>query len=356
MDTPTTFTLTVTSPDGQEVARPVTVDVKPALLLRSRGLRFARVWVTVTGPWGYREVVQAPCTLRGLQRGAYTLQAGEVEDGGIRKVPWEPVLTAAVDTAVVRTFSYPEPTFTVDLPGCEPIEFLLMPAGTFQMGTEETEGLLALRGPLPRPVHGVTFRAAFYMAKHLTTRDQWWAVSKGGQGEKPANPTFPVDEVSHLDITQRFLPALAPRCPNQAFALPSEAMWEYACRAGTSTRYFFGPDESHLDEYFWRRSATPAPGHPVGSKLPNPWGLHDLSGLGFQWCADASYPDYVGAPTDGSARLVPLRDWDYFIARGGDGINTGGPSAARQEFPAWSRSSLLGFRLVATRPWFSPED
>jgi formylglycine-generating enzyme required for sulfatase activity len=299
------------------VTRAVTVDVKPALVLRTRGLGLAGAPITVTGPYGFRQVVQTPCTLRDLHRGTYTLQAGAVEDGATRKVPWEPVQTVVVDTGVVRTFLYPEPAFTVELPGCAPLEFLLMPAGSFSMGTEERDGPFAYQDPLPRPVHQVTFRTAFYMARHLTTQEQWWAVAQGGEGEKPATPTCAMDEVTHLDITERFLPALATRCPDQAFALPSEAMWEYACRAGTTTRYFFGPDETHLDTYFWRRATSPMQDPPVGGKRPNPWGLHDLSGLGFQWCADAAHPDYVGAPADGSARLTPLRGWDFFIARGG---------------------------------------
>jgi len=305
-------------------------------------------------PSGFRKVIQAPCTLHGLERGTYTLRAEAVDDGTTRNVTWEPVQTVVVDTGVVRTVVYAAPAFTVDLPGCAPLEFLLMPAGTFLMGTEEREGPLAMQGPAPRPVHEVTFRTAFYMSRHLTTREQWWAVASGGRGDRPATPSFPADQVSHRDITDTFLPALAPRCPAQTFALPSEAMWEYACRAGTTTRYFFGQDETHCDDYFWRRAALPVPGHSVGLKRPNPWGLHDLAGLGFQWCADAAHPDYVGAPADGSARLEPLRGWDYFMARGGDGISSGGPSAARRQFPAEPRSDFVGFRLVAICPWFGP--
>jgi len=354
VDTPTTFTLSVTGPDGRAVTRELALEVEPALLIRTRGLRQAKAWITVTGPWGYREVAQAPCTLRGLQPGTYTLEAGAVEDGGGRKLPWEPVQTVVVDTGVAVTFLYPEPAFEVPLPGCAPLEFLLMPAGTFRMGTDVPEDPGSVPGPLPRPVHEVSFRTAFYMAKHLTTREQWWAVAGEGRGERHPDPTFPVDGVSYRDITETFLPALAPRMPDQAFALPSEAMWEYACRAGTSTRYFSGENGKALDAYAWRRPGTPLAGHPVGGMLPNPWGLHDLFGRGYQGCADIAYPDYVGAPADGSARLRPLRARNLRIARGGDDWGEGGPFAQRYRFNENLRSSRLGLRLVATLPWFGP--
>jgi formylglycine-generating enzyme required for sulfatase activity len=84
--------------------------------------------------------------------------------------------------------------------------------------------------------------------------------------------------------------------------LPSEAEWEYACRAGTATEYFFGDCEADLGAYAWFCLNSDERPHPVGLKRPNSWGFYDMAGNVWEWCSDVWHSDYTGAPTDGSPR------------------------------------------------------
>jgi eukaryotic-like serine/threonine-protein kinase len=86
----------------------------------------------------------------------------------------------------------------------------------------------------------------------------------------------------------------------RAFDLPSEAQWEYACRAGSTTLYSFGDDIGLVNNYAWS-SANSSSTHPVGLKLPNNWGLYDIHGNVWEFCLDSWHDNYTGAPTDGSA-------------------------------------------------------
>ncbi|MBW3598500.1 MAG: formylglycine-generating enzyme family protein, partial [Planctomycetes bacterium] len=88
---------------------------------------------------------------------------------------------------------------------------------------------------------------------------------------------------------------------NEAIRLPSEAEWEYVARAGTETLYSFGDDTKDLDDYAWHTGNAAGNDPPVGAKKPNLWGLYDIHGYLWEWCADAWHDDYDGPPADGSA-------------------------------------------------------
>jgi formylglycine-generating enzyme required for sulfatase activity len=157
---------------------------------------------------------------------------------------------------------------------------------------------------------------------------------------------LPVEQVSWNEV-QDFIRKLNEKEGTDKYRLPSEAEWEYACRAGTTTRYSFGDSESKLGDYAWyRENSGGKMTHPVGKKKPNPWGLYDMDGNVWEWTQDTWYRDYDGAPTDGSAwesAYFPLR-----VRRGGswDSIAGSCRSASRGNNVPSRRNCFIGFRLL----------
>jgi formylglycine-generating enzyme required for sulfatase activity len=224
---------------------------------------------------------------------------------------------------------------TVDLGGGVSMEMVLIPAGSFMMGSDKGEAN-------EKPVHKVTLTQPFYMGKFAVTQEQWQAV----MGENPAEfvgPTNPVEEVS-WDDCQEFLQALSKKVPGKTFDLPTEAQWEYACRAGTTTAYYFGDDPARLGEYAWYLENSGNRSHPVGQKKPNAWGLYDMHGNVCQWCADW-YGDYSAGdatdpagPSSGEAAVLRGESWVglAYELRSADRVGT----------PTYYRNSHVGLRVV----------
>jgi formylglycine-generating enzyme required for sulfatase activity len=125
-------------------------------------------------------------------------------------------------------------------------------------------------------------------------------------------PKNPVEQVSSDDC-QTFLAKLNAKVGGGKFSLPTEAQWEYACRAGNTARYSFGDEESGLGEYAWYRANSDHTTHPVGEKKPNAWGLYDMHGNVCEWCQDAygegsltTMPPTTASPAHPSSSQVPL--------------------------------------------------
>jgi formylglycine-generating enzyme required for sulfatase activity len=131
------------------------------------------------------------------------------------------------------------------------------------------------------------------------------------------------------------------------YTLPTEAQWEYACRAGTTTRFSFGDDESKLEEYAWFKNNTGDAGedyaHPVGTKKANPWGLHDMHGNAIEWCRDWSQPKLIGGRDPEGLSAGTNR-----AERGGDYVSPAAHCRSAQR--NWDRPSaqagVLGFRVA----------
>jgi formylglycine-generating enzyme required for sulfatase activity len=197
-----------------------------------------------------------------------------------------------------------------------------------------------------KPQHRVRITKPFYLGKYLVTQEQWEAV----MGNNPSHfkgPKNPVEQVS-WDDCQQFLRQAQREVGVRGgkFQLPTEAQWEYACRAGSTTRYCFGDDESGLGEYAWYDKNSGNKTHPVGEKKPNAWGLYDMHGNVWEWCQDwydGGY--YANSPTDdptgpGSNRV--LRGGSWFARRVlpvGVAVTGTRPSTGT---PTWASAS----------PWF----
>ena len=221
------------------------------------------------------------------------------------------------------------------------MQFVLIPAGEFEMGSPSEE---KDRSDSESPAHKVTIQNSFYLGKSAVTQKQWEKV----MGNNPSHfkgEGRPVEMVSWEDA-QEFITKLNEKEGTDKYRLPSEAEWEYACRAGTLTRYFFGDEVSKLNEHAWYSGNSGGKTHIIGCKKPNHWGLYDMNGNVWEWVQDEWHEDYNGAPSDGTA-------WEEGstldrVSRGGSWYCSTGfcRSAARFRREPENRFGNLGFRLL----------
>ena len=183
------------------------------------------------------------------------------------------------------------------------IEMLLVPAGTYMRGSPASDREAS---SAERPQHQVTISKPFYLGRYEVTQAEWRRVT-GKSPSRFSGDRRPVERVSWNDI-QPFLEATGLR-------LPTEAEWEYACRAGTT-----GPRYGDLDAIAWYDDNSDGRTHDVGGKAPNPWGFHDMIGNVREWCKDGydsdAYSGCRGGVTDpvvsvGSSRVVRGGSWSY---------------------------------------------
>ncbi len=241
---------------------------------------------------------------------------------------------------------------TVLLPGDVPLVMVWIQGGTFMMGRIPGE---QDSYPSEDPQHSVTL-GGFWMAKSELTKRQWTAVMNttpwSGQLYVLADLDSPAEFVSWSDA-QSFLTAVN-SCTGKTFRLPSEAQWEYACRGGTPTRFYWGDDPGHTDignyEWYFDNCSGEQYTHVVGAKRANPFGLHDMGGNAEEWCEDDWHSNYVGAPTGGQAWVDSPRG-SYRMARGGcwHYLAEGSRSAVRASHASPDDlGNALGFRVVRT--------
>lgn len=215
------------------------------------------------------------------------------------------------------------------------LEMIRVPAGSFMMG--DGSGYFSNQSQ-----HQVTV-PSFYMGKYEVTQPQWRAV----MGNNPSyfkSDDLPVEQVSWNDA-KAFCEKLS-QMTGRTYRLPSEAEWEYACRAKTTGDY-----AGDLNSMAWHQGNSGGKTHAVGQKQPNTFGIFDMHGNVLEWCEDSWHDDFNGAPTDGSAWLT----WTWLCAgnschrvlRGGSWSQDGGArSADRQQNEPYTDSNDYGLRVV----------
>jgi len=238
----------------------------------------------------------------------------------------------------IRKESKQSQYFSEDLGNGITLEMVAIPGGTFTMGTEDEEierlvKKFAWEGfRAERPQHRVTV-SSFYMGRYPITQAQWKAIAATAKIDidLETNPSkfkgdeLPVESVNWYQATE-FCKRLS-RETKREYRLPSEAEWEYACRAGTTTPFYFGETiTGELANYNAYNSYAEEPDGeyqnettPVGQFPPNAFGLYDMHGNVSEWCADTWHYNYDGAPTDGSVWIEnrndngsPLRGGSWF--------------------------------------------
>ena len=272
------------------------------------------------------------------------------------------------------------PELTVDIPGlaalAEPLTLRAIQSGSFTIGSATDE---AGRNDSEGPQHPVTISEPYYIGQHEVTNAQFAAflsaegnVAVGGiRRGNVSSPAFRIDVTGSLweseagfedhpvvDVTwhgaKDFCVWLNERAGGAAYRLPTEAEWEYACRAGTATRYYWGDDPlgEAIGGQAWHSANAAGVPHPVGERAPNGWGLYDMSGNAWEWCQDV-HSDYGPDP-----QIDPQGppSGDFRVIRGGSFSSNavGCRSAVRARNAAEDSWGGLGFRVAASSDASAP--
>ena len=250
-----------------------------------------------------------------------------VDTGAVESAPVAPTVPPADASAIKELMTTDQLALGDPVINSVGMVLVPIPAGKFQRGS-----------------HSVQITKPFYLSAYEVTQEQYKKVM-GNNPSQSKGVNKPVEKVDWSDVVE-FCEKLSRR-EGEEFRLPTEAEWEYACRAGTTTAYSFGDDASKLGQYAWHRDNSGNTTHVVGLKLPNPWGLYDMHGNVYEWCQDW-YEDYGNekvvidptGPVSGRNRVL----------RGGAFLSS--PQivrAANRDFSLPGRRyRLSGFRLART--------
>jgi formylglycine-generating enzyme required for sulfatase activity/Spy/CpxP family protein refolding chaperone len=224
----------------------------------------------------------------------------------------------------------------LDLGGGVQLRLVLIPAGKFLMGSPKDE---KDREVNESPQHEVTIASPFYMGVYTVTLEQWEQVV----GENPSYQKYPQKPVVMVSLYDAmvFCNKLSQKT-GKTVRLPSEAEWEYACRAGSTASFSYGDDASKLGDYAWYHNNDDGGVHVVGQKRPNTWGLYDMHGNVFQWCSDwctdsyaTTHPDST-AYNNGPARIIRGGCWEVLAKNCRSAFRARGSPATGE----------IGFRVV----------
>jgi formylglycine-generating enzyme required for sulfatase activity len=255
----------------------------------------------------------------------------------LKVILWLPALTALLMLGGAAAGLAEETTNSIGM------EFVLIPAGSFTMGADNN---FEEANDSETSARRVTISKAFYLGKYEVTQAQWEAVM-GDNPSEFAGRNNPVENVS-WDDAQEFIKKLNQKEGGNKYRLPTEAEWEYAARAGTTSVYSFGDDAEALGRYAWYDSNSSDATHPVGQKEPNGWGLYDMHGNVWEWVQDWYDEKYYSGspgtdprgPSSGSFRVNRGGSWDADAS--------GCRSADRNGNTPGNRICDLGFRLASS--------
>jgi formylglycine-generating enzyme required for sulfatase activity len=248
------------------------------------------------------------------------------------------------------------------------IKFVLIEPGTFLMGrrmsieeisdrydsspyrfsTYFVSNFNEKRNDPEKPRHGVEIDQPFYLQTTPITQRQWQRI----MGSNPSNfkactEDCPVVNVSWED-TKEYIEKLHQIEKTEKYRLPSESEWEYACRAGSMTEFYFDDYPERLKEFAWYSVNSKKKIHPVGEKEPNAWGLFDMHGNVWEWLEDDWHDNYEGAPEDDASAWIDNPRRQVRVMRGGsyEDDSSNCRSASRKYSLPYERSRSVGFRLA----------
>ncbi len=237
------------------------------------------------------------------------------------------------------------------------VDFVLISPGSFMMGSRRSlkrslkEVVDFLRGDERRykyekPYHGVKIERPFYLQTTPVTQGQWQRVMGDNPSHfKDGGDDCPVENIS-WDRVREFIKKLNQIKKTKAYRLPSEAEWEYACRAGCDAEFAFGDDANRFGEFAWYKKNSEWTARPVSQKKPNAWGLYDMHGNVWEWMEDDWHDSYEGAPADGRAWVDGPRGALRVVRGGSWGFDARHcRSAARIIIPPEVDLLFVGFRL-----------
>ena len=250
----------------------------------------------------------------------------------------------------------PEAAGRSSITGSNGLTMVLIPAGQFLMGDDQGEAD-------EKPAHKVSVRAFYMDAREVTQRAYQTLMERNPS--KAIGPDRPVEQVDWFhailfcnmrSLKEGLKPCYDPKTlacdfAAEGYRLPTEAEWEYACRAGSRGKYSFGDDPAKLKAHAWFKDNAGQTTHPVGQKAPNAWGLYDLYGNVAEWCHDFYAEDYYGK-SQGQDPRGPATG-DRCVLRGGswrssaDGCRSASRNSETPRFAdACFGSDACGFRCV----------
>ncbi|MBI5723394.1 MAG: formylglycine-generating enzyme family protein [Planctomycetes bacterium] len=269
--------------------------------------------------------------------GGWCLTAGGADSPATQPAPWSAIQPA--DLPASQPATQPAKEITLDLGNKVTMKLVLIPAGKFTIGSPKDE---KNHCDDESPQHEVAITKAFYMGIYEITQEQYEQIV-GKNPSKIKGAQNPVENVSWDDAVE-FCQKLS-KMAGKTIRLPTEAQWEWACRAGGQTRFCFGDDDDELDNYGWHSGNGEKTHHPVGKKKPNAYGLYDMHGNLWEWCTDW----YAPYTAEKSVDPIGPDAGECHVLRSGCWLDCS-PQICRSARRGWYvpdiRTSTVGFRVI----------